>query len=599
VSKSASIFGEKRRDVNSCYIDALQETSLDSPANVPSWKNAENTLQSRSVFPVSAFVIMGAAFAVIVPFFFLGSPSGHDFEFHMFSWMEVVQQWKQGIFFPRWATYAHWTFGEARFLFYPPASWNLGALLGSVLPWQLTSGAYVWVALIASGFSMFLLARRWFNRSDAIFAAVLYAVNPYHLVIVYWRSALAELLAGCLIPLVLLYAVRSEEEGPRVILPLGLVVAAAWLTNAPSAVMVNYSIALLLLIIAIVRRNARVLIHGTVAVVLGAALAAFYLVPAGYEQKWINLSQVLAPGVRPLDNFLFTSIHDADHNHFNLFMSIVAVAEILVAGVMLWDLRRTRNSQSFPWWLLAIWSGIATLLMCRFSYVLWEILPELRFVQLPWRWLLCLNVPLALAATAVMRRWWMRSVLYLAMVALLLILWNRVQQPWWDNAADLAEMQDAIQDGSGYEGTDEYVPSGADPYDLNKNAPLVAVVGRDRAHIRILDWGPQLKRFTAEVSRSENLRLRLFYYPAWRVEVNGVPIVAKTQAHTGEILVPVETGISEVRVKFIQTPDRFWGGMISLISLVLAVTLMFYQRRGSWSWTDAARTPSRPRASTN
>jgi len=599
VSKSASIFGEKRRDVNSCYIDALQETSLDSPANVPSWKNAENTLQSRSVFPVSAFVIMGAAFAVIVPFFFLGSPSGHDFEFHMFSWMEVVQQWKQGIFFPRWATYAHWTFGEARFLFYPPASWNLGALLGSVLPWQLTSGAYVWVALIASGFSMFLLARRWFNRSDAIFAAVLYAVNPYHLVIVYWRSALAELLAGCLIPLVLLYAVRSEEEGPRVILPLGLVVAAAWLTNAPSAVMVNYSIALLLLIIAIVRRNARVLIHGTVAVVLGAALAAFYLVPAGYEQKWINLSQVLAPGVRPLDNFLFTSINDADHNHFNLFMSIIAVAEILVAGVMLWDLRRTRNSQSFPWWLLAIWSGIATLLMCRFSYVLWEILPELRFVQLPWRWLLCLNVPLALAATAVMRRWWMRSVLYLAMVALLLILWNRVQQPWWDNAADLAEMQDAIQDGSGYEGTDEYVPSGADPYDLNKNAPLVAVVGRDRAHIRILDWGPQLKRFTAEVSRSENLRLRLFYYPAWRVEVNGVPIVAKTQAHTGEILVPVETGISEVRVKFIQTPDRFWGGMISLISLVLAVTLMFYQRRGSWSWTDAARTPSRPRASTN
>jgi hypothetical protein len=200
-------------------------------------------------------------------------------------------------------------------------------------------------------------------------------------------------------------------------------------------------------------------------------------------------------------------------------------------------------------------------------------------VQLPWRWLLCLNVPLALAVTAVIRRWWIRSVLYVAMVGLLLFLSSHVQQTWWDQAADLTEMHDAIEDGSGYEGTDEYVPVGADPYDLNKNAPLVGVVGRDSAHIRILDWRPYLKRFTAEVSRPEKLRLRLFNYPAWQVEVNGVPIVAKSQAHTGEILVPVETGISEVRVKFIQTSDRFWGGFISLITLVAVIGWLFHLRR--------------------
>ena len=51
---------------------------------------------------------------------------------------------------------------------------------------------------------MFLLARRFLPRRDAIFAAALYAANPYHIVIVYWRSALAELLAGALLPLLLL-----------------------------------------------------------------------------------------------------------------------------------------------------------------------------------------------------------------------------------------------------------------------------------------------------------------------------------------------------------------------------------------------------------
>ena len=492
--------------------------------------------------------------------------------------MEVVHQWKQGIVLPRWATFAHWTYGEARFLFYPPISWNVGALLGTFLPWTATAGVYVWLVLSGSGISMFLLARRWFDLKDAIFAAVFYTANPYHLVVVYWRSAFAELLAGCLIPLLLLYVLRSQDDGPRIILPLGLIVAAAWLTNAPAAVMVNYSLALLLVTVAILRRNYRVLLYGAGAVALGSALAAFYLVPAAYEQTWINLSQVLAPGVRPFDNFLFTYINDADHNRFNLFVSLVAVAEIILAAAVLWILRK-RDRRWGPGWILAVWAGATAFVMIKPSFLLWAYLPELRFVQLPWRWLLCLNVPIVLAVTATMRSWITRSVLYATLVVFLLILWNRVQPSWWDKTADIAEMQDNIQDGSGYEGTDEYVPAGVDPYDLNKNAPLVAVVGRDTAHIRILEWVDQSKRFTAEVTRPEKLRLRLLNYPAWRVEVNGVPIIAKSQPHTGEIVVPVDTGISEIRVRFIQTPDRFWGGVISILAAFAIFAWILYSHR--------------------
>src|SRR5437899_819061 len=151
----------------------------------------------------------------------------------------------------------------------------LGATLGALRPWKVVAGAYEWIALTLSGCSMFLLVRRFLEPRDAIFAAALYAANPYHIVIVYWRSAFAELLAGALLPLLLLYVLRSEEDGRKTILPLGLIVAAAWLTNVPSAVMVTYSLALLAIILAVLRRSPRILVIASGAVVLGFALAAF------------------------------------------------------------------------------------------------------------------------------------------------------------------------------------------------------------------------------------------------------------------------------------------------------------------------------------
>src|SRR5438105_8311789 len=201
----------------------------------------------ESLWGMPLAMIAAAAFCVVLPFWWLGIPSGHDFEFHLNSWIEVVDHWKQGVIYPHWAALAHGTYGEARFVFYPPFSWTVGALLGLILPWKLVPAAYIWIVLTLAGSSMFLLARRWLPRADAIFAAVVYAANPYHLVIVYWRSAMAELLAAALIPLLLLLVLRLEEEGPRAIALLGLIIAAGWLTNIPSAVMMNYSLAVLVI----------------------------------------------------------------------------------------------------------------------------------------------------------------------------------------------------------------------------------------------------------------------------------------------------------------------------------------------------------------
>lgn len=524
-------------------------------------------------------IIMLAAFAVLLPTFLLGIPSGHDFEFHVNSWMEVLSQWKHGILYPRWAALAHYGFGEARFIFYPPASWMLGAALGSVLPWKLVPGAYEWIALTLAGCSMFLLARSFLDRRDAIFAAAFYAANPYHIVIVYWRSAFAELLAGALLPLLLLYILRSEHEGRKTILPLGLIVAAAWLTNVPSAVMLTYSLVLLVAIVAILRRSPQILLIGAGALLLGLALAAFYIVPVVYEQKWVEIEQVLSPGVRPQDNFLFTQLNDADHNRFNLLVSSVAVAEITLAVVVCFLSRRWSARAPQVWWSLMAWGAAAALLMFSFSFLLYRILPELRFVQLPWRWLLCLNLALMLLLTMAWRKWLFRGLACVVMLAVLVWVWHSVQPPWWDNAADVAEMQDNQRSGSGYEGTDEYVPNGADAYETDKAAHQVSLDGAGSSQIHITQWAPELKSFTATVSLPGKLVLKLFNYPAWKVEVNGHPVQAGTIEVTGQTMIPVAAGENQVRIIFARTRDRLIGGFISFASGILLLGGMLFRRR--------------------
>jgi hypothetical protein len=532
----------------------------------------QEVIPGGRIFPWPLFVVMAVAFLVILPFFFLGSPSGHDFEFHVNSWMEVLSQWKQGIIYPRWAALAQYGYGEARFIFYPPVSWTLGAALGALLPWKAVPGAYIWLALTLSGSSMFLLARRWLDRRDAIFAAAFYAANPYYIVVVYWRSAFAELLAGALLPLLLLYALRSEEENSAVV-PLALIVAAAWLTNIPAAVMVNYSLVLLMLILAVLERSPRVLLRGALAVLLGAALAAFFLIPAAYEQRWVNIAEVLSPGVRPQDNFLFTNINDVDHNRFNLLVSIVASAEIIALAIAASVSRQWRRREPKVWWTLVGWALVAVLLNFSITSFLWERLPELRYLQLPWRWLLCLNVTLALFITMASRRWMVRVLICIAMLVLLGFVWHRVQVPWWEKAEDFTQMLDNQQGGTGYEGTDEYVPVEADPYEINKDASRVArddnVAADQILQVRIQRWNAESKLFTAEISQPGQLVLRLFNYPAWRVEVNGQMVATPTRSVTGQMLIPVQAGENRVQITFTRTWDRTLGGIVSAVTALL------------------------------
>jgi hypothetical protein len=124
---------------------------------------------------------------------------------------------------------------------------------------------------------------------------------------------------------------------------------------------------------------------------------------------------------------------------------------------------------------------------------------------------------------------------------------------------------------AGYEGTDEYTPTGADSSAIDKGARRVVVGGPEHAGIRVVQWNAESKEFTAAMSAPARLALHLFNYPAWKVEVNGRVVQAGTRESTGQMLVPVEAGPNRVQVTFVRTWDRRVGGWISLATALLVM----------------------------
>jgi hypothetical protein len=411
---------------------------------------------------VFVFIVL-AATAVVTPMFFLGNASGHDFGFHLASWLDVAGQWREGIAYPRWAEWANWGFGEPRFIFYPPASWTLGAALGSVLPWRMAPGAFIWLALVLSGVSMWRLAREWLPGSQATAAAVIFVVNPYQLVEVYYRSDFAELFASAIFPLLILGAGRMVRNGSREswrsgwgncsesVPLLAIAFAVIWLSNAPAAVIATYSLVLVLAVGSVRQRSIRPLISGGAAMALGFGVAAFYIVPAAYEQRWVQIGQAVGENLRPFENFLFTRSNDPEFVLFNWKVSTAALGTILVAGIAAVFSARYRREYSALWWMLLVLAAASVFLMFPPSIWLWRYLPKLQFVQFPWRWLVPLGIPYAFFVASAIGRSRRRWIWYLALaVVLSAALTTMVRDAWWDSE-DIPALAAAIRSGHGYE----------------------------------------------------------------------------------------------------------------------------------------------------
>ena len=540
-----------------------------------------------------------AALIAILPLILRGCSCGHDFDFHILNWFEAAHQFTNGNLHPHWAYTPAFNAGEPRFIFYPPISWTIGAILGLIMPWTWTPIAYTWLALAAAGFSLYHLAKAFTSQNAALLAAAFYIVNPYMLYTAYERTAYAELLAAAWIPLLLLAILREEVTIPGIAIPIALL----WLTNAPAAVMSCYALALLALIrIAtapgvpsfaspakggVSRENAtaptrfRLAATATIGTALGLALAAFYILPAAYERRYVQIAMAILPGLTPQDNFLFHRLGDPDHDGVLHTASLVAVLLIALTAIALiiYAVQRKKHPLLLA---LTILAATITLLLTPLSAPIWHYLPELRFLQFPWRLLAILAPALSLAIALTLSFLKLKpaiaaSICLVIAASLTWPAYHSFQQYCYPEdtiATRLALFQSA---NPGADPVDEYTPTGADNDALALANPPFWLSDDPAAPAPTQSApGPAPTHLTLSSSVPQTLILNLRKFPLWKITNIGAPVSTR-QRKDGLIAIPIPAGTSVIDITQTHRLDEIIGLIISALALLVLSLLLAMQ----------------------
>ena len=387
--------------------------------------------------------------------------------------------------------------------------------------------------------------------------------------------------------------------------------------------MASYLLAAVASTAALLHRSWAPVLRAVTAAAIGIGLTAFYLVPAAFQQRWVDIRQAIDdPGLRIENSFLFghssgaiPSVDMTLHNIELQRVSIIAIGGVVLtlACIFLAWRRKTLPSREF-WIPLALIPVAVILLQFPASLPLWNLLPKLRFLQFPWRWLVVLEAPAGLFFAAAVwpknptGRWPKIAISALCATAFLAstAIAGQCFFQLCDDEDAVAPMVSVYNSGVGFEGVDEYAAVGADNSIIATGLPDACLVTNPRLPLGVIDtpdanpdwWveqkscqatysanpaeshsNPQHLRLSAVLPHAGYLILRLRTYPAWRITLNGRPAPSLIPRDDGLITLPVPQGPLNLAVDWTTTPDVRAGRWLTLLAVILLTALCLFERR--------------------
>lgn len=597
------------------------------PATPAAETNPRVPAVSRSWRPGSVFgpaVIVLAAALAIIPELIRGNSCGHDFNVHLVSWFDCLNAWRHGILYPHWTPSANYGAGEPRFVFYPPLTWMLGAALGAILPWNLAPVALTFIIFAATGLATRALALESLDDVPAALAGCVAIFSGFTLFTGYERCAFPEFAGGFWLPLILLFVLRDRNPSASLLrqalsgstAPLAIALAGAWLSNLPLGIIAGYLLAGVAVLWAIVNKSMAPLLRAAAATILGLGLAAIYWVPATLQRHWVDISQSTQdPGFNFENSWLFShhanpllAMHDIVLNQVSwIAVSMIAVA---LASAGLCYLRRSLPKPETI--ALAAIPVVVLFLLFPISRPLWHTLPQMPFLQYPWRTLEAVEAPMSILFVGAI--WPATRTGRTAVLAACVALFAGAMVYANKNFFQVCYPEDTVasslvdyRSGAGFEGMYEYAPPNADisttpsgipdaclvtnpnivlgkpdPDDPDANPAWTPAQDTCEASLQWAAGGqsnPEHRRIVATVPHTGYIVLHLLRYPAWNLRLNGQRLTDLPLRDDGLIAIPVPGGPIDLTADWSTAPGDVAGRWISIFSALLLVAIFAFAIR--------------------
>lgn len=549
--------------------------------------------KSSNFWPLLAIIVLGVM-ASRTLIFQRGYFNMHD-DLQMMRQLELEKCILDGQFPCRWVPDMGYGYGFPLFNFYPPLPYIIGEFF-RLIGFSFTETVKLTFALsiISSGLAMYFFTKQFFGKYGGVIAASFYIWAPYHAVDIYVRGAMNEAWALVWFPLILLTSYKlliENKHQSRWIIALGLSWAGLMLSHNLMVMIFAPVFICWCFIFWIGNRDIKKAMQLMYAGLLAFGLAAFFTLPAIVEQSLVHVDMITSGYYNYIVHFaaigqLLTSRYwgygpstwgledkmpfQIGHFHWilSIFLSIFAVYNLINkkrrAKIGVTVLTVVLFSASFGWF--------AAFMAHQYSTPIWLHLKPLEFVQFPWRFLTLVIFGFSTVAGAtilvVPRKF---SLIFAVVLITLLVIFNwNYFLPENGRMGPLTDAQKFA--GKAWElqrtaGIFDYLPKTAR---LNPKDPpyTLAEFHKGTGVVTNAQQGTNWAEFNVDVYSPSTLRIGLFQFPNWKIELNGERVSAYVPEDEdfGRMYLDVPEGSYNLSFKLVDTPVRTFSNLVSSIS---------------------------------
>jgi len=542
------------------------------------------------------------------PIFHQGFFKIHDFT-HGARIAEMTLAIKDGHFPVRWTQHFGYGYGMPLFEFYGPLPFYVGSLFywltnNLVLSIKLLYGLTNLLTLVGS----YLLGKKLFkNKTGGIVVGLAYTLAPYRALNLYIRGALSEAWGMMAYPWIvwgMIKIINKEKNG--------------WLmtTLSLSVLFLSHNISIMLAAPFITgfmfvywlfnrpktkKKNKQILVLISSSL-LAVGLSAFYLIPAFFEKDLTQVSDfILSDYFNYRLHFLylrqfikstwgFGGSEWGPNDPISFFLGygqifLISTGLILLIKSAISSFRKKQFNRNLFLGLSLLFIIVLALFFTTEKLLFaWDKISLLKFIQFPWRFLSIASFFIALFCGWVIISIKKKSGSQLDYLGLLLIsittlIMNAVffrpeeflvepENIYYSNPDKISRLMSSI--------LPDYLPTTLDK-DIEPAEQLIFTI-LDEDELEILVNRTHEKLVKTNFEDTKNVVFSLAYYPGWQAWINheSTEIITTEQ---GLIQITIPAGEQLIGLIFKSTPIRFYSDLVSLMSLMILLTLLFINHK--------------------